>query len=228
MTAKAAASRSASYRARAPFSVHDVVHVTVTPCWHFLQTSTHWSSAFGSYDGWTSAAQTSIEPVVSSPLEQDWTANTRRKRTAPDFIRVNLADLESLFEAPAYTDSIRCVPQLGTVPQLAAAKPPFTDREVLPFRHDGQNTSAFPKLPAMSSPSRKNIHLSEIRNTWFNPPSRTHRRARRDRHERRARDAMDAVMPQDVRQGSVRSSRVVLIPRRWDQADRGQSIGDGG
>ena len=32
---------------RAPLSVHDVVHVTVTPCWHFLQTSTHWSSALG-------------------------------------------------------------------------------------------------------------------------------------------------------------------------------------
>ena len=28
---------------------------------------------------------------------------------------------------------------------------------------------------------------------------------------------MDAVVPQDVRQGRVRSSRVVLIPRRWDQ-----------
>jgi hypothetical protein len=26
---------------RAPFSVQEVVHVTVTPCWHFLQTSTH-------------------------------------------------------------------------------------------------------------------------------------------------------------------------------------------
>ena len=34
------------------------------------------------------------------------------------------------------------------------------------------------------------------------------------------RDAMDAVVPQDVRRGCVRSSRVVLIPRRWDQANR--------
>src|SRR5262249_46513472 len=51
-------------------------------------------------------------------------------------------------------------------------------------------------------------------------PSRAHRRARRDRHERRARDAMDAVLPQDVRRGRVRSSRVVLIPRRWDQVCR--------
>jgi hypothetical protein len=28
---------------------------------------------------------------------------------------------------------------------------------------------------------------------------------------------MDAVVTQDVRHGHVRSSRVVLIPRRWDQ-----------
>jgi hypothetical protein len=31
---------------------------------------------------------------------------------------------------------------------------------------------------------------------------------------------MDAVVPQDVRQGRVRSSRVVLSPRRWGQVDR--------
>jgi hypothetical protein len=31
----------------APLSVQEVVQVTVTPCWHFLQTSTHWSIAFG-------------------------------------------------------------------------------------------------------------------------------------------------------------------------------------
>ena len=43
-------------------------------------------------------------------------------------------------------------------------------------------------------------------------------RARRDRHERRERDAMDAVVPQGVRRGRVRSSRVVLAPRRWCQA----------
>jgi hypothetical protein len=29
---------------------------------------------------------------------------------------------------------------------------------------------------------------------------------------------MDAVVSQDVRHSCVRSSRVVLIPRRWDQA----------
>ena len=28
---------------------------------------------------------------------------------------------------------------------------------------------------------------------------------------------MDAVVPQDVRRSRVRSSRVVLIPRRWNQ-----------
>jgi hypothetical protein len=35
-----------------------------------------------------------------------------------------------------------------------------------------------------------------------------------------ARDAMDAAVSQDVRRSRVRSSRVVLIPRRWDQANR--------
>ena len=30
---------------------------------------------------------------------------------------------------------------------------------------------------------------------------------------------MDAIVPQDVWQERVRSSRVVLIPRRWDQAN---------
>ena len=43
--ARPQSSTLASYRA--PLSVQEVVHVTVTPCWHFLQTSTHWSSAFG-------------------------------------------------------------------------------------------------------------------------------------------------------------------------------------
>ena len=32
------------------------------------------------------------------------------------------------------------------------------------------------------------------------------------------RDAMDAVVPQGVRRSRVRSSRVVVVPRRWDQA----------
>ena len=32
--------------------------------------------------------------------------------------------------------------------------------------------------------------------------------------------AMDAVVPQDVRRNRVRSSRVVLSPRRWGQVDR--------
>jgi hypothetical protein len=38
---------------------------------------------------------------------------------------------------------------------------------------------------------------------------------------------MDAVVPQDVRRNRVRSSRVVLIPRRWDQPP-GQTPGGTG
>jgi hypothetical protein len=36
--------------------------------------------------------------------------------------------------------------------------------EVLPQRHNGQNTSPVRKSRVMSSRSRKNIHLSEIAN----------------------------------------------------------------
>jgi len=48
--------------------------------------------------------------------------------------------------------------------------------------------------------------------------SRSARGALRDRHERWARDAMDAITLPDVRCDGGRPSRVVLIPRRWDQA----------
>jgi len=39
---------------------------------------------------------------------------------------------------------------------------------------------------------------------------------------------MDAVVPQDVRQERVRSSRVVLAPRCWSQVCGMLSAGDGG
>jgi len=73
-------------------------------------------------------------------------------------------------------------------------------------------------LPDESSPLRKNILVSENQKLWSNlrvprPPGG----ALRDRHDSLARDAMDAVVPQDVRRESVRSSRVVLSPRRWGQ-----------
>jgi hypothetical protein len=41
------------------------------------------------------------------------------------------------------------------------------------------------------------------------------------------RDAMDVLAPPDERRKCGRQSRVVLIPRRWDQA-RGRFTGDGG
>jgi hypothetical protein len=39
---------------------------------------------------------------------------------------------------------------------------------------------------------------------------------------------MDAVVLQGVRQGRVRSSRVVLIPLRWGQVVQSDLRGDGG
>jgi hypothetical protein len=44
------------------------------------------------------------------------------------------------------------------------------------------------------------------------------RGAFRDRHERWVRDAMDVLATPDERCEYVRRNRVVLIPRRWDQA----------
>jgi hypothetical protein len=52
--------------------------------------------------------------------------------------------------------------------------------------------------------------------------------ALRDRHECWARDAMDAAALPDEARLRGRQRRVVLIPRRWDQALRHVSQGDGG
>jgi len=71
----------------------------------------------------------------------------------------------------------------------------------------------------MSSLARKNIYLSEIRKQPYistRPALTTEGVSRSSRHV--ARDAMDAVVPQGVRRFRVRSSRVVLAPRRWCQA----------
>jgi hypothetical protein len=51
-------------------------------------------------------------------------------------------------------------------------------------------------------------------------PSCPTRGALRDRHERWVRDAMDVSARETKRAGYGRQSRVVLIPRRWDQARR--------
>jgi len=72
----------------------------------------------------------------------------------------------------------------------------------------------------MSSPLRENILVSEKRNLCFIGSSRAHQRGASRSSRNVVRDAMDAVVPQDVRRGCVRSSRVVLIPRRWDQVNR--------
>src|SRR5581483_12389243 len=72
----------------------------------------------------------------------------------------------------------------------------------------------------MSSLARKNIYLSEIRKQPYistRPALATEGVSRSSRHV--ARDAMDAVVPQGERRFRVRSSRVVLIPRRWNQAN---------
>ena len=99
------------------------------------------------------------------------------------------------------------------------ARIPAIRRGALPERHDGQNTcSVIQKYGPMSIASGKNKSVYVNRNIWFKcaiPP----RHGGRDGHSspdvRRA--AMDAVVPQDVRHGRVRSSRVVLSPRRWGQ-----------
>jgi hypothetical protein len=52
--------------------------------------------------------------------------------------------------------------------------------------------------------------------------------ALRDRHECWARDAMDAAALPDEARLRGRQRRVVLIPRRWDQALRHVPQGDGG
>jgi hypothetical protein len=51
-------------------------------------------------------------------------------------------------------------------------------------------------------------------------PSRARQRGASRSSRNVARDAVDAVGSQDVRRSRVRSSRVVLIPRRWDQVRR--------
>ena len=72
----------------------------------------------------------------------------------------------------------------------------------------------------VSSPRRKNKSLCENRKQPYipsHPAPATEGVSRSLRHV--ARDAMDAQLPQSGRRMRVRSSRVVLIPRRWDQAN---------
>src|SRR5215472_3679100 len=96
-----------------------------------------------------------------------------------------------------------------------SAAPAFAVAQVLPIQHDGQTKTRRLFCPTSPVLPAKIFRFPKIRNYGLTSASRAHRRARRDRHERRARDAMDAVVPQDVRRGRVRSSRVVLAPRCW-------------
>ena len=83
---------------------------------------------------------------------------------------------------------------------------------------DGQHSKKPPPvLPDESSVPRKNICLSDIQNMI----KRSH--PARMRGETRRHDSWCGLRwthfsPQGVRQARVRSSCVVLIPRRWDQA----------
>jgi hypothetical protein len=68
--------------------------------------------------------------------------------------------------------------------------------------------------------TREIFRFSRNTKSAIGASSRSTRGALRDRHERWARDAMDTLAAPDERGQSGRRSRVVLIPRRWDQVLR--------
>ena len=71
----------------------------------------------------------------------------------------------------------------------------------------------------LSRPFRKKNSAFAVGQISFkSPPVPRHQRgAFRDRHDTLARDAVDALGAQTMRIASVRSSRVVVVRRRWDQ-----------
>jgi hypothetical protein len=71
---------------------------------------------------------------------------------------------------------------------------------------------------ARSSPARKNIPLPFFRNSCFSPCHPASMRGANASSRTRGGDAMDALGSHDERRSRGRSSRVVLISRRWDQA----------
>src|SRR6185312_16932610 len=83
-----------------------------------------------------------------------------------------------------------------------------------PKNHFRKRFQADLVCPAVNA---KIILFTKIVNHVFIAPSRTHEEGRTRRHERGARDAMDAIGSPDERHERGRSSRVVLISRRWDQ-----------
>jgi hypothetical protein len=90
---------------------------------------------------------------------------------------------------------------------------------VLPRRHDGQNTCCFTET-CQSIRAKINLFFEKAKQHYRprHPALATEGVSRSLRHV--ARDAMDAHLPQSGRRMRVRSSRVVLIPRRWNQANR--------
>ena len=93
-------------------------------------------------------------------------------------------------------------------------------REVCLSQHDGEFAKTRRLFCPTSQARRAKIFLfTKIGTRVYSLPSRPHE-GRNASSRFVVRAAMDAHLPQDVRQGRVRSSRVVLIPRRWDQANR--------
>jgi hypothetical protein len=87
------------------------------------------------------------------------------------------------------------------------------------FTTGNVHMAAMRKLPVvLLCRRRRACAVGQIRSTDFAVPHPP-RGALRDRHECWARDAMDAVGAHETkRAGRGRRNRVVLVPRRWDQA----------
>jgi hypothetical protein len=120
-----------------------------------------------------------------------------------------------IFRRRANHFNFLCAPLPGSREKLKTAAPnrdfPEPFQSALPHRplHNKNLTSVFPK----------NMFVSPI-------PIRQRGASRSSRVLER--DAVDATLSPDVRRGSGRRNRVVLVPRRWDQALRDVTQGDGG
>jgi hypothetical protein len=77
---------------RAPFRVHDVVQVVVTPWSHFLQTATHCSISFGLYEGYRSVAHFLRDPVASCSGEHEVVTTARASKAAKRRMKLRPAD----------------------------------------------------------------------------------------------------------------------------------------
>ena len=75
-----------------------------------------------------------------------------------------------------------------------------------------------PSKPSVQPPNKKYFAFPEMQIRYRKGCLAPTRGAYRDRHGRRARDAMDAAARKTSASRRGRPSRVVPIPRRWDQA----------